>query len=42
MVNLRQVLEKCTELFALNDQCLETTTVGDVDELLVLVACEHR
>ena len=28
------LLTQSKELFALNDQCLETTTVGDVDELL--------
>ena len=41
-MNVRQVLEKCTELLALNDQYLETTAVGNVDELLVLLACGLR
>ena len=41
-MNVRQVLEKCTELLALNDQYLETTAVGDVDELLVLAATRFR
>jgi len=41
-VKLRQVLENCTELLALDDQYLEATAVGDVDELLELAACGRR
>lgn len=41
-MKLRQVLENCTELLALDDQYLEATAVGDVDELLELAACGRR
>ena len=41
-MKLRQLLENCKELLALNDQYLEATAVGDVDELLELAAFGRR
>ena len=42
-MKLRQLLENCMELLgALNDQYLEATAVGDVDELLELAAFGRR
>ena len=41
-MNLCEVLEKCTEVLALNDQYREATAVGDVDELLEPAAFGRR